>query len=240
MNRADRVGIALDLHPVWPVGDGHADEDAARIADGVQNRWFLDPVFTGAYPADILEHYAAAKVAPEIPGEDLELLKTFPPDFLGVNYYFPVRVRPQRKVPVLGFESVVPSDREQTAMGWEVNPGALRELLLRLRTDYRDPVLFVTENGAAYDDQPDGEGRVQDDRRIAYLESHLHEARRAIEDGVRLQGYYVWSLMDNFEWAMGYSKRFGIVSVDYHTQRRTWKASATWYQRVVASNGAEL
>ncbi|HET6487261.1 MAG TPA: GH1 family beta-glucosidase, partial [Spirochaetia bacterium] len=184
LGRTARVGIALDLHPVWPVGDGHADEDAARIADGVQNRWFLDPVFTGRYPADILEHYAAAKVAPEIPNEDLGLLEAFPPDFLGVNYYFPVRVRPRKNA--LGFEGVVPSDREQTAMGWEVNPAALRELLLRLRKDYGDPVLFITENGAAYDDRPDADGRIQDDRRIAYLDSHLQEARRAIDDGVRL------------------------------------------------------
>ncbi len=128
----------------------------------------------------------------------------------------------------------------QTEMGWEVYPDGLEDLLLRLRDDYGDPALFITENGAAFKDQRVEKDQVQDDDRIEYLDGHLRAARRAIERGVKLQGYFLWSLLDNFEWSFGYRRRFGITHVDFATQARRWKKSAGWYQRVIASNGAVL
>jgi beta-glucosidase len=122
-------------------------------------------------------------------------------------------------------------------MGWEVFPEGLHDLLLRLKNDYGDPALLITENGAAYADRQVEKGQVQDDERINYVGAHLREARRAIEHGVKLQGYFLWSLLDNFEWSFGLSKRFGITHVDFHSQARTWKKSAGWYQKVIASNG---
>jgi beta-glucosidase len=235
-----RIGIALDLHPVWPVGDGPADEEAARIGDGFSNRWYLDALYKGAYPADMLELYKKRGVSPRIEDDDMAQLGKQKPDFLGVNYYFPTRVRASDSHEVLGYEGVTPADCRKTEMGWEIHPGALHELLVRLKGEYADPRLYISENGAAFADRSEEKGQVRDDDRIDYIGSHLREARRAIEDGVALDGYFVWSFMDNFEWAQGYDKRFGITHVDYRTQARTWKKSGSWYQSVIATNGAAL
>jgi beta-glucosidase len=235
-----RIGISLDLHPVYPLTDGLSDQEAARIADGHQNRWFLDPLFTGAYPADMRELYARCGIAPRAEPDDGELLRNNPPDFLGVNYYFPQRVFASQAHAVLGFEKHVPADCEKTDMGWEVHPRGLRELLMRLKADYGNPALMITENGVACRDESREGGQVADFDRVDFIRSHLREARRAIADGARLEGYFLWSLLDNFEWAEGYSKRFGITRVDFKSQGRTWKKSASWYQRVIASNGAAL
>ena len=235
-----RIGIALDMHPVYPLSDGESDREAARIEDGHHNRWFLQPVLSGSYPSDMLELYAARHVAPRIEQDDAGLLAGNPPDFLGVNYYFPTRALASRANPVLGCQARVPRDCEKTAMGWEVYPRGLSDLLTRLKRDWGDPVLMITENGAAYDDERMEGPQVADLDRIAYLRAHLREALAAIASGVRLEGYFLWSLMDNFEWACGYAKRFGITHVDYRTQARTWKKSASWYQGVIASNGADL
>jgi len=235
-----RIGITLDMHPVMPIGPGPADEEAVRIADGFHNRWFLDPVFLGAYPADMQALYSRKRVAPPVLPPDLALLKENPPDFLGVNYYFPLRVHASDSHPVLGFESLTPPDCVKTEMGWEVHPPSLRELLVRVHRDYGGPAMMVTENGAACKDERVSGGQVQDDERIEYIRSHLVEAHRSIREGVKLGGYFVWTLLDNFEWAFGFSKRFGITFVDYRTQQRAWKKSAGWYQRIIATNGAAL
>jgi beta-glucosidase len=235
-----RIGIALDLHPVYPLSDGAADEEAARQADGYHNRWFLQSVLGGSYPSDMLALYEPRRVAPRVAGGDLELLAAHPPDFLGVNYYSPHRAAASRSHPILGFRTSVPRDCVKTAMGWEVYPRGLSDLLLRLKRDWGDPVLMITENGAACDEPPAAEGQVDDRDRIDYLRGHLREALRAMGEGARLEGYFLWSLMDNFEWAFGYSKRFGITRVDFATQARTWKKSASWYQRVIATRGAAL
>lgn len=235
-----KIGIALDLHPVYPLTGGLSDGEAARIADGHKNRWFLQAVLSGSYPSDILELYTAAGLAPEMGPGDMQLLAGNPPDFLGVNYYSPQRVFATQARPVLGFQTRVPADCEKTVMGWEVYPRGLSELLIRLKRDWGDPALFVTENGiACADDVMEGR-QVADHDRIAYLGAHLREARAAIAAGVRLGGYFLWSLMDNFEWAYGSGKRFGITHVDFGTQARTWKKSASWYQKVIASRGADL
>jgi beta-glucosidase len=235
-----RIGIALDLHTMYPYTDGISDVEAAHRADGKANRWFLDPVLKGTYPSDILEAYRRHGVAPRIEDKDLETLASNPVDFVGVNYYFPERVCANDRGGVLGIEFGVPKDSPKTDMGWEVYPEGLYDLLMRLKNDYGNPALFITENGAAYADRVVSKGQVQDDDRIDYLASHLREARRAIEHGVKLQGYFLWSLMDNFEWGFGFSKRFGITHVDYRTQARTWKKSGSWYQLVIATNGGSL
>jgi beta-glucosidase len=235
-----RIGIALDLHTVYPFTDGESDADAARVCDGHHNRWFLQPVLHGSYPADIGELYAARGAEPRIEAGDLELLAAVHSDFLGVNYYFPQRVVASQKNPVLGFETRLPRGCPTTAMGWEIEARGLSALLTRLKRDWGDPVMMITENGAAFpDDRVEG-GQVADADRIDYLRAHLREARQAAAEGVRLEGYFLWSLMDNFEWAHGYSKRFGITRVDFATQSRTWKKSASWYQKVIATNGASL
>jgi beta-glucosidase len=238
--RDARVGIALDLHPAYPWSDGQSDEEAARRCDGHCNRWFLDPVCKGVYPRDMLDLYARHRAAPRVHEGDMAALAARPVDFLGVNYYFPHRVYASDAGGLLGYEHGRLKECQRTEMDWEVHPGSLYGLLLRLKADYGDPAIFVTENGAAFRDQRVEKGQVQDDDRIAYLDGHLRAARRAIEHGVRLQGYFLWTLLDNFEWGFGYSRRFGITHVDFATQARTWKKSAGWYRHVISTNGESL
>ncbi len=231
-----RIGISLNLHPVHPASESAEDLEAARRADGVLNRWFLDPVFRGAYPQDVMEEYRSLGEAPQVREGDMQALAAAAPDFLGVNYYFPWTVSaPERQGEL--YRQLPPWGRT-TEMGWPVQPRGLEELLVRLHRDYSAPQLYVTENGIAC---PDGtlseDGRVVDRDRIEYLRDHLLAAARALRAGVRLGGYFVWSLMDNFEWAHGYSKRFGLLRVDFRTQERTWKQSAFWYRELIARGG---
>jgi beta-glucosidase len=223
------VGITCNLAPAIPVGPG--DEDAARIWDGHINRWFLDPVLRGSYPEDMLALYEE-RLGPldVIRDGDLQTIAR-PIDFLGVNYYFPARVRASPDSQPLGVE-VVPGPAPRTAMGWEVSPDGFSELLVRLQRDYGVPIA-ITENGAAFDDAPALDGIVEDPERTAYLQGHVDAVLRAIGDGVDVRRYFAWSLMDNFEWAEGYAKRFGIVHVDYETQQRTLKRSGAWYRDLI-------
>jgi beta-glucosidase len=235
------VGIVLNLTPAWPVSDSEADRDAVRRFDAAFNRWYLDPLFRGAYPADGIEdrirrgHLTTPKL-PFVRAGDLETIAA-PLDFLGVNYYSRVVVRAGPDGEPVAVRTV--PDSQLTDMGWEVYPQGLAELLIRLHREYPQPKLYLTENGAAYPDGPDAAGRVADERRVAYLRDHLVAAHRALESGVRLAGYFVWSLIDNFEWAHGFTKRFGLFWVDYATQRRIPKDSAFWYRDVAAGNMVE-
>ncbi len=225
------VGITLNLSPVAPAGPG--DEEAARLYDGHLNRWFLDPVLRGAYPQDVLAVFERALGPIEaIRAGDLEVISR-PIDFLGVNYYFPSRARVDEDAAPLGV-SFVPGPEPWTAMGWEVEPEGLHDLLVRLHRDYGVPIA-ITENGAAYDDPPAVDGMVEDPERVAYLRGHLDAVARAIGDGVDVRRYFAWSLMDNFEWSRGYAKRFGIVHVDYETLKRTLKRSGQWYGELIAA-----
>jgi beta-glucosidase len=235
-----RIGISLDLRPVYPWSDGVSDLEAARVADGRVNRWFLDPVFHGAYPPDILPLFDVSRVAPHVDAKDLSLLSSNPVDFLGVNYYFPMRALASDVDPVLHYACAAHKDREKTEMGWEVYPEGLYDLLMRLKQDYGNPSIIITENGAAYPDAEVVNGQAWDEDRIRYLSGHLESARQAIRNGVKLEGYFLWTLLDNFEWSFGFSRKFGITSFDRHTHRRTWKKSASWYQRVIATNGAAV
>lgn len=235
------IGITLNLSPAVPETD--EDRDAATIADGHLNRWFLDPVLTGRYPDDLTEFYAGRGATVEMEDGDAELLAATKIDFLGVNYYNRTVVRRDAAAP-LGYVGLVPEGADVTEMGWEVYPQGLHDLLTRLERDYnsppqRIPAFYITENGAAYPDRDIVGGAVQDTDRIAYLDGHLAAAWRAIRDGVNLRGYFVWSLMDNFEWAHGVSKRFGIVRTDYDSLRRTVKKSGEWYRHVITTGGLD-
>lgn len=226
-----RVGITLNFSPAYPASDAPEDVAAAMRHDGYCNRWFMDPLYKGSYPADMwdLWGYRVPRVAPG----DLDIIRR-PIDFLGVNYYSRgvVRHAPGK---FLDYETVHP-EGEYTAMGWEVYPQGLTDLLVRLAEDYDVGAMYITENGCAYPDVVTADGQVHDPKRIAYLQSHLAAASRAIEQGVPLKGYFLWSLMDNFEWALGYSRRFGIVYVDYETQKRILKDSAKYYASVISAN----
>ena len=219
--------------------------------DAVANRVFLDPMLGKGYPADLLEDTAAVTDWGFVHDGDLDLIAA-PIDVLGVNYYSPTLVRrwdgvsPREHAdghrqgaasPFVGCDDVefVRQPGPHTAMNWPIDANGMEELLLRLHRDHPDTPLMVTENGAAFDDAVDGDGRVRDERRIAYLRDHIAAVERAIEAGADVRGYFAWSLLDNFEWAYGYSKRFGLVRVDYATGERTWKDSAHWYRDTIAA-----
>jgi beta-glucosidase len=228
------VGITLNLNPMRPATDTDADRAAALMADGQQNRWFLDPLLRGRYPADVVEAYEA-RLGPLAAIRDGDLaVAARPIDFLGVNYYFPTRVAADRESPPLGHRNV-PGEGELTAMGWEVDAAGLHELLTRLRREYGPLPIWITENGAAFEDGAVVDGRLEDPRRVAYLQDHVAAVAAAIADGVDVRRYHAWSLLDNFEWEHGYAMRFGIVHVDYATQQRTPKDSALWYRDLIAA-----
>lgn len=239
--RAAQVGIVLNLVPSAPATDADADRDAARWFDGFFNRWFLEPLYRGAYPDDaiadrVARGHLAGPTLPFVADGDLAVIAT-PTDFLGVNYYNPVVVRAAPGEP----EAVVQvaTGAPRTDMGWEVRPDGLRALLGRLHRDYQPARIYITENGAAYDDPPTADGAIVDHRRIAYLRGHLVALAQAIADGAPVAGYFHWSLLDNFEWGYGYTKRFGLIHVDFTSQRRTPRASAQVYRAIVAANAVE-
>jgi beta-glucosidase len=226
-----RVGITLNLSTVYPDTDADADHLAARHVDGSLNRWYLDPVLRGSYPNDMLSLYGDA--LPDIQDGDFDRISRRT-DFLGINSYSPTYVRHDPESPA--GVGMVDREGEHTAVGWLVEPKAFEELLVRVHDDYRPPAIYVTENGAAFPDEPPAGGRVRDPRRTAYLHDHILAARRAMDEEVPLRGYFVWSLLDNFEWAHGYVPRFGITYVDYETQERTIKDSGRWYATVTRAN----
>lgn len=238
--RDREVSVILNLFPVHPASPRQADIDAAQVIDGLQNRMFLDAVLNGLYPSDVLEIIDRCAGLAHVRDGDLELIST-PLGALGVNYYRSLKVAaaPGRgepaEFPGVGGVQFVHAVRT-TSMGWGIDPNGLHELLVRLKMEYPRIPLYVTENGAAFPDDPNN-GHVHDPERVAFLRQHVEAARRAIADGVDLRGYFVWSLLDNFEWAQGYSKRFGIVWVDFHNQKRILKESAHWYRDLIVSNG---
>jgi len=223
-----RVGITLNLAQIYPATDTPEDEAAAYRRDGEDNRWFLDPVFRGSYPADLLERNEL--VAPHLRDGDLEAVSA-PVDFLGVNNYsrFIVAAGPD------GPRTVGNPDAQHTDMGWEVYPDGLHDVLVRVARDYEPAAIYITENGAAFPDVRVHDGAVHDVERTAYLESYIGAVGRAVSGGAPVKGYFVWSLLDNFEWAFGYSKRFGIVYIDFPTLERVPKDSFYWYRDLLAS-----
>ncbi|MBC7265136.1 MAG: beta-glucosidase [Chloroflexi bacterium] len=232
VRRPPKIGITLNLNPVHPASDSEEDRLAAQRVDGVVNRLFLDPLFLGHYPEDL-----QAMLGPLFPIQsgDLERIAT-PLDFLGVNYYTRAVMRYDPKFPIVQASQIYPEGNEYSQM-WEIYPPGMYELLTRIWTEYRPANILVTENGIPVPDAPDFDGRIRDPRRIRYLRDHLVQVHRAIAEGVPVRGYFVWSLLDNFEWNHGYGMRFGLVYVDYETLKRTVKESGWWYAQVVRENG---
>jgi beta-glucosidase len=228
-----QVGITLNLDYVYTAGDGADDAAAALWVDGFHNRWFLDPLFKGAYPADMLD--AWREIAPDIQDGDLEVISQ-PIDFLGVNNY----TSPLVAADTDGGRSriVHRADVDRTDMGWEVVPEGLRDLLIRLHKDYAPKAIYITENGAAFSDVRGHDGSVEDPERQAYLESYIGAVAEAAASGAPVRGYFAWSLLDNFEWAWGYWKRFGLIYIDYATLDRVPKGSFYWYRDLIAAQRA--
>ena len=236
-----QVGIASNHAPTWPASDDPADVAAAQGYDELVNWLFADPVILGRYPDSLLD-----ALSQRLPGAaeqiaaDLEVIKG-PLDWFGLNHYAPAVVgAPGDAAAEMPFDLRAVPDVPTTDFGWPVVPEAFGETLRMLKERYGDalPPVYITENGCSYGDGPDRTGRVRDDRRVAFLDGYLRALQRAREDGVDVRGYFQWSLLDNFEWAEGYSQRFGLVHVDYATQRRTPKDSFRWYRDVIAANRA--
>jgi beta-glucosidase len=225
-----KVGITLNFTPAITLGDSADDALAVKLADGFDNRWFADPVFKGSYPSDIVEAFGR-----EVPihSGDLNVISS-PLDFLGLNYYFHQTVEYDTEATPLPYRQVRTPKVERTGMDWEVNAETFTELLLRINKDYAPKEFFITENGSAWDDEVIN-GKVDDPKRVSYLERHLDAMFKAKNLGVPISGYFAWSLMDNFEWAYGYAKRFGLIYVDYETQKRIPKSSAYYYRERIKS-----
>jgi beta-glucosidase len=235
------IGITLDINWRVPASNSRADRELVRREDGQWFRWFADPLYGRGYPSDKVADFAELGALPDgldfVQPGDMETIAT-PTDFLGLNYYSrtvyradgaendPQLVFPQPRAP-----------EHWTEMGWESHPGGLTGILGRVYFNYQPLKIYITENGASYSTSPDENGDVRDEHRINYLRTHFAAAYRAIQAGVPLAGYFVWSLLDNFEWSWGYMQRFGLIWVDYETQKRILKDSAKWYKRVIKKNG---
>ncbi|HEY0697518.1 MAG TPA: GH1 family beta-glucosidase [Micromonospora sp.] len=226
-----RIGVTHLITDIVPASDTAADLAAAGRMDANNNLMFLDPLLRGRYPDAVHELYSRHGLRDLVAASDEQVIAT-PIDFLGVNHYQQIVVSHDDTEPHLRARAVA-AEPATTSLRWSVKPDSLRNVLLRVATEYPAPPLYVTENGASFDDHVDHQGDVVDPDRIDYLRGYLQAAAEAIRAGVNLQGYFVWSLMDNFEWAEGYGKRFGLIYVDYATQRRTPKASASWYRDVI-------
>lgn len=235
------VGITLNFEIKTPASASPTDTRKTLIEDGIYNRWFLSPLYGRHYPADALAHFA-----PSFP-EGLDFIQpgdfdfiAAPTDFLGVNYYSRHIVRDETSADNLPQTTFRDLPKTDLPVHWEIYPEGLYHLLNRIHFEYGPAKIYITENGASFSIGPDGDGRVPDVQRLNYLRDHFAAARRAMVNGVPLKGYFVWSLLDNFEWAQGYIPRFGIVYVDYETQQRIPKDSALWYKQVIADNGFSL
>ena len=224
--------------PTYAVSNKQKDVIAEKISDGYTNRWFLDPLLKGNYPKDMVQLYEKEVGALDfIVDGDLDIIST-DMDFLGINYYTRTIVEydEHSQLKFTGVEG----EKEKTAMGWENSPESLYDLLSRIKGEYTRLPLYITENGAAYDDVVTEDNKVHDIERINFIKAHLEVMQKFIKDGGNLKGYYLWSLMDNFEWTYGYSKRFGIVYVDYNTQERIMKDSAIWYKNFIKDRSLEV
>ena len=231
-----QVGIALDFRPQTSASPSAADRAAAWYEGGIINRWFLDPISGHGYPEDLRRSYGDAMAF--VRSGDLDQMAA-PLDFLGLNYYFRNIARSGLVAESDNMPRTVFPNPESTEMGWEVYPEGMYEMLGQVHFAYSFPALYITENGAAFQDSAGPDGSIEDPARISYFKRHLKKVHEAISIGIPVRGYFAWSLLDNFEWAYGTSKRFGLVQVDFRSQRRTRKASANWYQGVIAANAIQ-
>jgi len=232
-SKDSKVGIALNLNPAYPASSSEADIKAAQLFDEYFNAWYLEPLYGNQYPENIIKSWKNEGKLTQgldfIKDDDFKVISE-PTDFLGINYYSRAIIRcskteKHKNLPV----EIVPG--EKTKFDWEVFPQGLEELLVRINKDYSPKSIFITENGASYDSDIQGTEDINDVKRIEYLESHIHACKKAVDQGVPLQGYFCWSLMDNFEWAEGLNHRFGLIHVDFDTQKRIPKRSYKWYRK---------
>jgi beta-glucosidase len=234
---AIKIGITLNLDPIYPATSSPRDIKAVKTVDTFLNRIVLDPLIKGTSPLDE-NKLVRTLVGNLIKPGDLQKIKTV--DLLGVNYYTRLVVKHSSKVPIVKVEQVNPEGNDYSGM-WEIYPEGLYDLLKRIHTDYKPGCeMMVTENGVPVPDGVDFDGRIRDNRRIKYLQDHLFQVHRAIQDGIPVKGYFHWSFMDNFEWALGYAQRFGLVFVDYPTQKRIVKDSGDWFSDVIRTNGFDI
>jgi beta-glucosidase len=234
----NKIGLVVNIEPKYPASQADADLAATRRAEAYMNRQYLEPALLGAYPEELVEVFGDAW--PQWPASDLDLIRQ-PIDYVGVNYYTRSVVRSEPSAWPLKAVPVKQKHHTHTETGWEVFPQGLTDTLLWIRDNYGNPPVYITENGAAFFDPPQVEGAVlEDPLRVDYLRKHITAVYNAIQRGADIRGYFAWSLFDNFEWAYGFSKRFGIVHMNYETLERTLKASAHFYSQVIATNGASL
>ncbi|TYQ16737.1 UNVERIFIED_CONTAM: broad-specificity cellobiase [Acetivibrio alkalicellulosi] len=235
INLPGKIGIAPNFSTKYPASNKQEDILASELSDGVLNKWFIYPLFKGEYPKDVIKFYSDKGIPFDFPHEDMKIISK-PMDFLAINYYTSEFIKHH---PVNGFEGV--NDQydqfEKTDMDWIIYPKGLYDLLLRLDNDCNKIDLIISENGAAFVDKIDENGKINDVKRMNYIKDHLIEASNAIEKGVNLKGYYLWSLMDNFEWSYGYTKKFGLIHVDNISQKRTIKNSGYLYKDIIKNNG---
>jgi beta-glucosidase len=224
------VAIVLNLHPMYAASSSEADERARRRRDGIINRWYLDPLAGRGYPQDIVEYYGVSQA--HIQPGDMAAIAA-PLDYLGINYYTRMICRSDEIPEDQNRPREISPAEKLTDMGWEVYPDGLFEILEYVDSQYDFPALMITENGAAFPDKTGADHKVNDPQRIEYLAGHVHRVARALEAGIPVTGYFAWSLLDNFEWSFGYSKRFGLVYVDFDTLERIPKASAGWYRTLI-------
>lgn len=234
----NKIGLVVNIEPKYPASQSDADLAATRRAEAYTNRQYLDPALRGSYPEELAEVFGEAW--PHWPAADLKLIRQ-PLDYIGVNYYTRAVVRADANAWPLGATTVKQKQHSHMETGWEVYPQGLTETLLWIKNNYGNPPVYITENGACFFDPPQVEGPVlEDPLRVDYLRKHITAVYNAMQAGADIRGYFAWSLFDNFEWAFGFSKRFGLVHMNYETLQRTLKASAQFYSKVIASNGAAL
>lgn len=231
--RPVRVGITLNLTPVYPANDTPEDRQAVEFADALINQTTLSPIFQAQYPSSVMN--LIGLLLPSGAADDLKAIST-PIDFLGANYYSRAVIKADPNVPFVGFTYITPENKPHTQM-WEIYPSGISDLLKQITQRYAPKEIIITENGMPDTQDVDLDGQVRDFRRIQYLQDHLIQVAEAIHAGVPISGYHVWTLLDNFEWALGYKPRFGLVHVDFSTLKRTPKVSYDWFKRVIQQNG---
>ena len=241
-SKHSEVGITLNLNTAIPASESTYDDDACRFYDGQFNRLYLNPLYKNEYPDDVFEYLKTKSLISEsdlnfIKQGDLNIIFT-KTDFLGVNYYSRAVIRNEEIDEKNNLPRTVDMGPE-TDFGWEIYPPGIYDLLMRLKNEYNVHNIYITENGCSYGDGPNSKGKINDKRRIEYHQSHLTELKRAMDDGAPCNGYFAWSLLDNFEWAQGFSQRFGLIWVDFETLERIPKDSYYWYKEYISENGLD-
>jgi beta-glucosidase len=227
------IGITLNVTPVYPASDSSEDKTAARFQDGFNNRWFLDPVFKGKFPLDMIELYKSRGITLPDFTDEASIFEDL--DFVGINYYFTTTVRYNKHVWPLCAEEVH-SEKPYSDRKWPIDPEGFTKILTRINKDYNVPEFYITENGACYNDVMEDSGNIRDYNRIEYLRKHIIAIHHAMEQGVNIRGYFVWTFADNFEWAFGRYSPFGIIHEDFNTHKRTPKQSAYWFRDLIEMN----